>query len=96
MPMFDINGQEIFEGAAGQLLCEVVSVDPDEGVKVRLLNSELELLIGCRQDEALGGLVADSEFAMLDKTAAEASTTPQHAILCAEAPPEPSNPQKSL
>lgn len=92
--MFDINGQEIVEGAAGSLLCEVVSVDPDEGIRVRLLNSELELLIGCRRDEALGGLVADSEFAVLmpicNKPAAEASTIPPHAILCAEAPLMPS------
>lgn len=63
--MLDINGIEITEGGAGQLLCEVLSVEED-GVHVRILNSETELLIGCKHDEALGGVIADSEFAMLD------------------------------
>lgn len=61
--MLDINGQEILEGATGALLCEVLGMD-EEGVRVRILNSEMELVIGCKNDEALGGLVADSEFAM--------------------------------
>jgi hypothetical protein len=64
--MLDINGLEVVEGSLGKLLCEILSVDPEEGVRVRILNSEMELLIGCKQDEALGGLVADSEFAMLE------------------------------
>jgi hypothetical protein len=64
--MLDINGREINEGCLGKVLVEVVSVDPAEGVHIRILNSEIELLIGCKQDEALGGLVADAEFAMLE------------------------------
>jgi hypothetical protein len=65
--MLDINGREVEEGRLGKLLCEVLSADPDEGLRVRILNSEIELLIGCKQDEALGGLIADSEFAMLEE-----------------------------
>jgi hypothetical protein len=64
--MLDINGSEITERGLGQLLCEIVSVDPAEGVRVRILNSEVELLIGCKHDEALGGMVADSELAMME------------------------------
>jgi hypothetical protein len=62
--VLDINGHEVVPGTA-KLLCEVISVDPTEGVLVRILNSDLELVIGCKHDEALGGIVADSEFAML-------------------------------
>jgi len=63
--MLDINGREIEAGMTGQLLCEVVSVDGD-GVVLRILNSETELVVGCKHDEALGGVIADSEFAVLD------------------------------
>jgi len=63
--MRDINGQELVAGGAAQLLCEILEVAPDEGVRVRILNSEQELLIGCKYDEALGGHVADSELAVL-------------------------------
>lgn len=61
--MLDINGQPLAPGDPVQLLCEVVSVDPQEGVRVRILNSEMELVVGCKHDEALGGWVADSELA---------------------------------
>lgn len=64
--MLDINGQEITEGRLGKVMVEVLGVDIVEGVRVRILNSEFELLIGFKHDEALGGLVADSEFAMLE------------------------------
>jgi hypothetical protein len=62
--MFDINGQELREGGAALLLCEIVAFEA-EGIRVRVMNSEIELLIGVRQDEALGGLVADSELTAL-------------------------------
>ena len=60
--MLDINGQPLSTGDPVQLLCEVVSIDPEEGVRVRILNSEMELVVGCKHDEALGGWVADSEL----------------------------------
>ena len=64
--MLDINGREVVPKQIAQLLCEVLSADPDEGVAVRILNSETELVVGCKHDEALGGVVADSEFAVFD------------------------------
>jgi hypothetical protein len=57
----DINGNELREGAAASLLCEIVAIEP-EGIRVRVMNSELELQIGTHQDEVLGGDVADSEL----------------------------------
>jgi hypothetical protein len=59
--MKDINGGELREGGLAMLLCEVLAIDGD-GVRVRVLNSELEILVGIKHDEALGGLVADSEL----------------------------------
>ena len=59
--MLDINGGELREGEAALLLCHVVSIDP-EGIRVRIMNSDMELLVGTRHDEALGGEVADSEL----------------------------------
>ncbi len=59
--MLDINGQEIREGGAALLLCEVLETLPD-GVRIRVMNSELEILVGARHDEVLGGSVADSEL----------------------------------
>jgi hypothetical protein len=66
--MLDINGREVAEGRLGKLLCEVLRAYPEEGLVVRILNSDVELLVGCTQDEALGGLVANSEFAMLEES----------------------------
>jgi hypothetical protein len=60
--MLDINGQELRERDLVQILCEIVELDPNEGVKVRILNSEQELLVTLQQDEVLGGLVASSEL----------------------------------
>jgi hypothetical protein len=71
--MFDINGQPLAAGDPVQLLCEVVSVDQAEGVRVRILNSEMELVVGCKHDEALGGWVADSELAKFVERALEAA-----------------------
>ena len=59
--MFDVNGQELRAGALAQLLCEVLEVDEREGVRVRILNSETELAVGCKRDEVMG-VVADSEL----------------------------------
>jgi hypothetical protein len=59
--MLDINGQEFRKGGAALLLCEVLEV-LDEGVRVRIMNSEIELLVGAKHDEVLGGQVADSEL----------------------------------
>jgi hypothetical protein len=63
--MLDVNGQELRDRDLVQLLCEVIEVDESEGVRVRILNSEIELLIGCKRDEVLG-LVADSELVKFD------------------------------
>jgi len=59
--MLDINGQPLRQGKLAQILCEILEVD-DQGVLVRLLNSDIEVLVGARVDEPLGGLVADSEL----------------------------------
>lgn len=61
MKMLDINGQEFREGGAALLLCEVIAIEP-EGIHVRVMNSESHFLVGCKQDEVLGGVVADSEL----------------------------------
>jgi hypothetical protein len=68
--MKDINGGELREGSAAMLLCEVLAIDA-EGVRVRVMNSELEILVGVKHDEVLGGMVADSEL-----TAFELPDTP--------------------
>ena len=59
--MLDINGQEIRKGALASLLCEVLDVQ-DDHVHLRVLNSDHELAVGARNDEAFGDLVADSEL----------------------------------
>jgi hypothetical protein len=59
--MLDINGAELQEGGAALLLCQIVAFEPD-GIRVCVMNSEQELLIGTRHDEVLGGDVADSEL----------------------------------
>lgn len=59
--MLDINGQELRVGRNGFLLCEILEIT-DEGVRVRILNSDMELLVGHKYDEVLGGQVADSEL----------------------------------
>ena len=59
--MKDINGGEFRKGGMAQLLCEVIDIEPD-GIRVRVMNSDHELLIGHHHDEVLGGDVADSEL----------------------------------
>jgi hypothetical protein len=64
--MRDINGSEFRKGGCALLLCEVLDVE-DAGVRVRIMNSEMELFIGCKCDEVLGGMVADSELTAFDE-----------------------------
>ena len=59
--MLDINGQPIEEGGLALLLCEVIAIEPD-CVRVRIMNSDMELGVGAKHDEVLGGMVADSEL----------------------------------
>lgn len=47
------------------LLCEVLAIESD-GVRVRVMNSELEILVAAKHDEILGGDVADSELTAFD------------------------------
>lgn len=65
--MLDINGGELRTGGMAMLLCEVVDVDNDH-VRVRVMNSELEIDVGVKRDEVLGGLVVDSELTAFDPT----------------------------
>jgi hypothetical protein len=57
----DINGGELRQGGIAMLLCEVLAID-ESGVRVRVMNSELEILVGVKHDEVLSGAVADSEL----------------------------------
>jgi hypothetical protein len=59
--MLDINGQRLLPGKPASLLCEILAVE-DDHVRVRVMNSELEIAVGTKHDEVLGGLVADSEL----------------------------------
>lgn len=61
--MKDVNGQEIRVRDLVQILCEVREISKD-GVLVRILNSDQELLVSAAADEVLGGddLVASSEL----------------------------------
>ena len=59
--MLDINGQELREGGLALLLCEIVAIEP-AAVRIRIMNSDMELAVGAKHDEVLGGLVADSEL----------------------------------
>jgi hypothetical protein len=52
--MLDITGKPIEEGAAVQLLCTVLDVDEERGVTVRVMNSEMQLLVLLQHDEVLG------------------------------------------
>jgi hypothetical protein len=62
--MLDINGQAIVEGGAALLLCEVLEIQPG-CIRLRVMNSEMELAVGAKHDEVLGGMVADSELTAL-------------------------------
>jgi len=77
--MLDINGQELRAGEPAQLLCEVVEITK-AGIRVRVMNSTMELLVGASQDEVLGGLVADSELTAFEhQNAAPAVQTREEA-----------------
>ena len=43
------------------MLCEIIGID-EEGIRIRVMNSDQELLVGTKHDEVLGGDVADSEL----------------------------------
>jgi hypothetical protein len=75
--MLDINGHPLGPGDYCQLLVRVEEITP-EGIRVRVANSDFEMQVGFKQDEALGGAVADSELIFL----ANPKQSP------AEAPPE--------
>jgi len=64
--MKDINGRELRAGGAAMLLCEVLAIDDAEGVRLRVMNSDLEILVRAKHDEVLGGFVADSELTAFD------------------------------
>lgn len=65
--MMDINGSELRPHDLAKLLVEIVGFVPGgAGVIVRVLNSEEQLAVGARIDEALGGLVADSELTLFE------------------------------
>jgi hypothetical protein len=68
--MLDINGQELRQGGLVLLLCEVAEISA-EGVRIRVMNSDMELLVGVKHDEVLGGLVADSELTAFHPDPAE-------------------------
>jgi hypothetical protein len=66
--MLDINGHEINEGGAGLLLCEILAIESG-GVRIRIMNSDLEMLVGAKHDEVMGGMVADSELTAFQEVA---------------------------
>jgi hypothetical protein len=68
--MLDINGQELRDGAAALLLCEILSIGVDQ-VLLRVMNSDLQIAVGAKHDEVLGGLVADSELTAFDVSDAQ-------------------------
>jgi len=59
--MLDINGQELRQGGLASLLCEILEVEADH-VRIRVMNSDMEMAVGAKHDEVLGGMVADSEL----------------------------------
>lgn len=65
--MLDINGQPLNQGDTAQMLCEVIEIS-DRGVLVRVMNSELQLLVDAKHDEVLGGLVVGSELTLFEST----------------------------
>ena len=73
--MLDINGAALAEGDTAQLLCEIRQITGD-GIVVRVMNSEMELLIGAKHDEVLGGMVADSELTLFEGSAAREAADP--------------------
>lgn len=59
--MLDINGELLEKGGTASLLCEILDVS-EQGVHIRVMNSDHELLVSASHDEVLGGLVASSEL----------------------------------
>lgn len=56
----DVNGQELHKGGLALLLCEILDIEPDT-VRIRIMNSDVELGVSVKCDEVLGR-VADSEL----------------------------------
>jgi hypothetical protein len=73
--MLDVNGGTLREGGIAMLLCEVLAINAD-GVRVRIMNSEQEILVGAKHDEVLGGHVADSELTAFDPEIAAGLQSP--------------------
>jgi hypothetical protein len=59
--VLDINGQLFQEKGLALLLCEILDIQADH-LRIRIMNSEMELAVGAEHDEVLGGMVADSEL----------------------------------
>lgn len=74
MKVLDINGQEIREGGLAMLLCEVIEIEP-AGIRIRVMNSEMELGVGLKRDEVLGGMVADSELTAFVEISTDSALT---------------------
>jgi hypothetical protein len=82
--MLDINGGELRQGGLAQLLCEVVEIS-DQGVRLRVMNSDMDLFVEAKHDEVLGGLVADSELTTFEEDPREQVTAARgtvHGPLC--------------
>jgi hypothetical protein len=73
--MLDLNGRQFREHGMALLLCEVLAIET-EGVRVRILNSDLELLVGCKRDEVLGE-VADPELTVYEPEEPTTTTEPR-------------------
>jgi hypothetical protein len=73
--VLDINGQPLTEGGLASLLCQIVEISGD-GVRLRILNSDEELVVSARHDEVFGGLVADSELTAFIEAPAAAPSLP--------------------
>ncbi len=74
----DVNGQELKKGGLALLLCEIVDVET-ELVRIRIMNSEMELAVGISHDEVLGR-VADSELTAFVQAPPAAAADPQDQV----------------
>lgn len=65
--MHDINGETIAADDEMQLACKVIDI-LDDGILVRILNSEMELLISYQHDEVLGTIASAELTKVVDVT----------------------------
>lgn len=72
---FDVNGQELRKNGLALLLCEIVEIEP-ELVRIRIMNSDVELGVCVKSDEVLGR-VADSELTAFVESAPPAEKDEQ-------------------